>query len=115
LLAEPVSHVLSFARSGQAGRLSHVVCLSQPNSEGYFWSDSSSFFTVSAVLPSCASPWSVYLHDQRNSPVRWINWILRLAQKLVGKAAHLGYLFLSQPLLLHQAARRIRAISGEFP
>ena len=55
------------------------------------------------------------LDDQRNSPVRWINGILRLAQKLVGKAAHLGNLFLSQPLLLHQAARGVRAIGGEFP
>ena len=44
----------------QASRLSHVVCLRQPDTEGYFWSDSASLFTVSAVLPSCASPWSVY-------------------------------------------------------
>src|SRR5580698_6842743 len=55
------------------------------------------------------------LDDQRDSPVRGIQRILRNSKPLVSVASDLGNLVISHTALLHETAGGIGAVGGEFP
>jgi hypothetical protein len=55
------------------------------------------------------------LNDQGNSPVRWIERVVRSAQPLIGEPTNLSDLVDPDSTFLHQAASGVRPIGRQFP